>query len=188
MYIPDLYTHNEYFVLPATKRHGKIVSHIENNLLKHEREFALLTSEAMSLVYYGDPTKQCEYPNISLVDIEDICDIEKFKSATINDLANIVPDIILFTTNGFVENISETRVAGFPNLVIEVWSESNTLFDRQKKFDIYKTGVNTEHWYIEQNSNIIKCFMGKHQLEDKNMKDVLHTQEGIQMDIRHLAL
>ena len=132
MYL-DLNVHNEYFVMPSTKRHGQILSYLENNLLNCNHDFKLLTREAMSLVYYGDPTKQHEYPYISLVDVNDVKDIEVFKNNVINDLANVVPDILLFTKNRFIENFTETRVAGLPNLVVEVWLESNTLFDRQKK-------------------------------------------------------
>ena len=180
---------DEYFALPATKRHHRILSAIEKNLdeFAYDDRF-FLSREAASLVHYGSDKNRSRYSEMSLVDLDEVEDTEKFRKMVMNDLYWVEPDIVLFTTNRFIENETETRVAGFPNLVIEVWSTSNTLFDRQKKFDIYRTGASTEHWYIEQDSNIVRCFMGNTRLDDKNIKDVLCTSGGICIDIRRLAL
>jgi len=93
-----------------------------------------------------------------------------------------------FSTNKFIINDNETRIAGFPNLIVEVWAKSNSDVDKEFLKYLYSTSDETEHWYIEQDSNIVECWYGDKRIEDKNLKDILKTKDGIEFDLRYLKL
>ena len=180
---------DEYFMLPHTRRHDNMLSAVDASLIDFRKSGScLLSRESVSLAHYGSDRSMSEYCDLRLINLDDVKDTEDFKTNVMNDLYAVEPDIMLFTTNGFMENITETRAAGCPNLIIEVWSKSNGPFHRQKKFDLYKTGSNTEHWYMEQDSNVVHCFMGMDRLKDQNLKSVLVTAFGIEIDLTYLAL
>ena len=71
---------------------------------------------------------------------------------------------------------------------MEIWSENNFDIARNFKKLLYSTSDITEHWYIEQDSNIVECWYGKNRLSDKNLKDILINQDNIEFDLRYLAL
>jgi len=107
---------------------------------------------------------------------------------TINLLALTTPDYMHFSTNQFIINDNETRIAGFPNLVVEVWSKSNSDIDKEFLKYLYSTSDEIEHWYIEQDSNTVECWYGDKRTDDKNLKDILKTRDGIEFDLRYLKL
>jgi Uma2 family endonuclease len=142
------------------------------------------SQEQCSLVYRG--TKKSS-ANFSLVDVSAISNVERFIE-NITELEHIEPDLVMFKDNPYLENKKQTRTAGQPDLIIEVWSESNTDNDRAFLQNLYATSDITEHWYIEQNSNRVECYLGKEQLPDKYLTDILITQKGIEFDLRRLAV
>ena len=56
------------------------------------------------------------------------------------------------------------------------------------KMNLYATSDITEHWYIEQDSNIVQCYTGKKRISDQNLKNVLVTQKSIEFDLRYLVI
>ena len=72
----------------------------------------------------------------------------------INYFYTVQPDLMLFKENDWVVNDFETRYAGCPDLILEVWSEANDELYRNFKKNLYKTSNTTEHWYITQDSNL----------------------------------
>jgi len=46
----------------------------------------------------------------------------------------------------------------------------------------------TEHWYIEQNSNEIICYLGSSRIENQTLSDILVTRNGLKFDLRYLAI
>jgi Uma2 family endonuclease len=136
-------------------------------------------------VHYG--TKKL--PNgFELVDIDSIENKEYFCANTILELDYVNPDFVLFKNNPYVENKKQTRTAGRPDLIVEVWSESNAKNDRAFLQNLYATSEITEHWYIEQDSNKVECYMGKEQLPDQYLTNILVTQKGLEFDLRYLAI
>jgi len=85
---------------------------------------------------------------------------EKHLARQLTKLKYIESDVLIFKENVQVRNEQRTRIAGCPDLVIEVWSNDNDGLHRQKKFDIYSSSTLTEHWYVEQHSDIVRCFLG----------------------------
>ena len=178
-----------YLEFSTSKRHNRIVGAIYGNIyntfieLIKKDEINPLIEEA-ALVHYGRKNRN---EILQLIDVESI-DRDSFIDVVIDDLEYVQPDFILFKDNKYVENRRETRIAGQPDLIIEVWSSSNSEIEKQEKFKIYSSSKITEHWYINQDHNIIQCFLGEKRLNDQNLKNVLVTQNGIEFDLRYLAL
>jgi hypothetical protein len=176
------------FEMGTTARHWKLLRYLAKSTFDlFERNELEDFSESSSLVYYGDKCRapvNCELVNISCVD-----DITDFKHSVINDLEFVVPDYMYFKKgNEFIINKKETKIAGYPNLIVEVWSESNSSLDRQFKKYLYSTSPTTEHWYIEQDSNVVECYFGQERIGDKNLADILVSRDGIEFDLRYLKL
>ena len=100
----------------------------------------------------------------------------------------IQPDFMFFKNNLFLENGKKLRIAGQPDLIVEIWSEENTQREKDFKMSLYKTSPITEHWYIDQDSNKVKCHMGGGQLPDQCLTNILKTQKGLEFDLRYLAI
>ncbi|MCL1987007.1 MAG: Uma2 family endonuclease [Firmicutes bacterium] len=131
----------------------------------------------------------CYEPNPLNSDLPMLIDVESIKDATeLNRLDTFIPDILMFDKNKKMFSESTTKVAGYPDLIIEVWSPWNKKGEKLQKKIAYSTGKNTEHWYLTQNSNKIECWFEDKQLPNKSLKKVLTTQGGLQLDLRELAL
>ena len=176
------------FEMGTTARHGRLLNFLTKSTIELFMQNELIDfSDSSSLVYYGNKKRAPQ--NCELVDISNIDNINKFKKEIINDLGYVDPDYMYFKKgNEFILNKKETRAAGYPNLIVEVWSEDNTLQDRAFKKHLYSTSPITEHWYIEQDSNIVECYYGQEKIDDKNLADILISKDGIKFDLRYLAI
>jgi Uma2 family endonuclease len=172
-------------------RHNEIITEIVGKLfvLIERRREIRIWHENYPLVYWG---KRTELDTLSLVDINQIEDIESFKENVMTVLRRVEPDFMLFDKNAYVENSDadqkRSRVAGFPDLIIEVWSEENTKADREFKKFLYSTSPITEHWYMEQESNEVECYFGERVLPKQYLTEVLRTQNGIEIALRYMAI
>ena len=179
----------EAYNMATSLRHNKLSSMFYTEIASRCRRLIeegslLIFTEEIALVHYGS----MQVPDLRLVDISKIPDIQHFTARTINELNHVQPDLFLFKNNTYLVNERENRIAGFPDLVAEIWSESNDAWDRKQKFSLYSSSAITEHWYIEQDDNTVKCYYGNNKLPDQSLKDILKTQDGIVVDIRFLAL
>jgi hypothetical protein len=177
---------NNIFEMGSTPRHRKLLFYLEKSVLDlFERNELSDFSESGSLVYYGNKRNldSCE-----LVNIFEIDDTDKFIENVMGELSIVTPDYMHFKTNTFISNKRQTRIAGYPNLIVEVWSDDNSGIDRKFKKYLYSTSAVTEHWYIEQDSNIVECYYGNERIEDKNLADILVSRDGIEFDLRYLKL
>ena len=169
----------------TTYRHNDIISTFSGDILPLKRKKELIAfHEQCPLVYYGDRGVSSGF---KLVDVKAIADIERFLE-NITELQHIKPDFMIFKDNPHLTNKKQTRTAGQPDLIIEVWSESNTDEDIVFLKNLYATSPITEHWYMEQDSNDVQCYMGKKQLPNQYITSVLRTQKGIAFDLRYLAI
>ncbi|MCL2014974.1 MAG: Uma2 family endonuclease [Defluviitaleaceae bacterium] len=170
----------------TAKRHGNILSAFNFRFMsKYFDEVLankiLFRQEEGALVYWGEKDNK-PY----LLDIPDI-DTE-VNSILINSLNYVQPDLLYFIHNPYKENAEENKVIGCPDLVVEVWSPTNDTAERNFKRQLYSTSPTTEFWQIQQHSNIVECSIGKKHLPDKNLKDVLITENGENIDLRKLSL
>jgi Uma2 family endonuclease len=95
---------------------------------------------------------------------------------------------MIFKSNLYVENKRQTRTAGQPDLIVEVWSDGNQESERDFKKYLYSTSPLTEHWYIEQHSNEVECYIGKNRIGGQSLKEILVTRSGLKFDLRYLSI
>jgi len=152
-------------------------------IMKHRQGKNIISfQESASLVHYGH--RERDPHNLTLVDVDNIESLD-----IINHLYSVKPDFIVFQNNKCIWNQKRNRLAGYPDLVVEVWSDGNTKIDKEEKFLIYSNSQGkTEHWYIEQDSNDIICYIGTTKLPSQSLKYPLKTQNGLEFDLTYLVL
>jgi Uma2 family endonuclease len=175
-----------FMQMATTTRHNRLINTFIGDVLalSRKREIYALQSDC-ALVYWG---QQKEPQLAELIDISKISDVEKFLNLEIEYLDYVQPDFMFFKNNLFLENGKKLRIAGQPDLIVEIWSEENTQREKDFKMSLYKTSPITEHWYIDQDSNKVKCHMGGGQLPDQCLTNILKTQKGLEFDLRYLAI
>ena len=175
-----------FMPMSTTVRHNKIIMNLIARLWNRiEKKELHALSEECSLVYWGNPF---EINSIQLVNLSEINNIQTFKDGVIEDLYFVQPDLMVFASQPYIENKRQTKTAGQPDLIIEVWSDGNTKIDKDFKKYLYSTSAQTEQWYIEQDSNDVECYLGKESLPSQSLKEILRTVNGIEFDLRYLAL
>ena len=177
---------DNYMPMSTTVRHNRIAMTLTGtvlDLLRKKEVHAL--SEECSLVYWGRKT---EPTSLKLIPVSEIEDLTKFKESVIDDLYYVQPDFMLFKDNPYVENKRQTRTAGCPDLIVEIWSDGNSKNDRAFLQNLYATSNVTEHWYIEQDSNEVTCYFGRDKIENQCLADILFTSKGLKFDLRYLAV
>ena len=175
-----------FMEMSTTIRHNELVMAISSeirHLIKKKEAYAL--SEEIPLVFLG--TKK-EPHFMRLVNIDEIEDINEFTNDIIDELEYVQPDFVLFKNNKHLRNKKGTRTAGYPDLIVEVWSGDNTTYDRKIKFDLYSSSPITEHWYIEQKSNNIVCYYGEKRITNQCLTEILVTRDGLEFDLRDLVV
>ncbi|MCL2158271.1 MAG: Uma2 family endonuclease [Oscillospiraceae bacterium] len=172
--------------MSTTIRHNKIITTLMNRIFNRIETGELhALQEECSLVYWGRST---EPTSVGLVALDKIENLQKFKETTIEDLYFVQPDLMVFKANPYVENLRKTKTAGQPDLIIEVWSEGNSKQERDFKKYLYSTSDTTEHWYIEQDSNEVDCYLGKNKIDSQCLSNVLKSLGGLKFDLRRLAV
>jgi Uma2 family endonuclease len=173
--------------MSTTGRHNNILQSLIGSiydLIKQNKVF--VKHEQYSIVHWGSRKK--EPLSIELIDVNEIDDIEDFKNNTIYELDYVQPDFVLFKDNKYVTDDKDLRTAGQPDLIVEVWSKGNTKKDRKILQDLYSTSDITEFWQIEQNSNTVECSVGTAELPGQSLINILKTQNGLEFDLRYLAI
>ena len=176
-----------YMPMSTTRRHNRIINEFLLKLYNNfDREEADALTSDCALVYWGYRNKVSH--KLSLVNLNETEDINYFKKEIINDLEYVQPDFLFFKDNPYVCNDRDTRTAGCPDLIVEIWSDTNSDDEKNFKRVLYASGIQTEHWYINQKSNDVACYLGENQLKDQSLVSVLKTQKGIEFDLRYLAV
>ena len=175
-----------FMPMSTTARHNRLVNTFIGDVLhlSKKKEIYALQSDC-PLVYWG--TKKLP-TGFELVDVKNIGNIDHFIENAIMELEYAIPDFMFFKSNPYLENKKQTRTAGRPDLIVEIWSDSNSENDRAFLQNLYATSDITEHWYIEQDSNKVECYMGNRRLSDQCLTKILRTQRGLEFDLRYLAI
>jgi Uma2 family endonuclease len=175
-----------FMEMSTSGRHNRLLMTISSAIMELLRKKEVYAAqEGSALVYWGEKK---EPDLIRLIDITEIEDVNEFTTEIIHDLYYVQPDFFLFKKNPYLHNKRETKIAGYPDLIAEVWSDANTTFDRKIKLGLYSSSPITEHWYIEQNSNEVVCYYGDKRLENQSLMNVLVTRGGLEFDLRYLAI
>lgn len=135
-----------------------------------------------ALVYESDILHQPK-----LLDITSMSNLQHFRASKLPTLSYWQPDLFIFQHNSYIEDANLYKIAGCPDLIVEVWSDGNSEEDRQIKQKTYTSSPKTESWYIVPTSLKIKRFVGTTQLEDLDMSRLLVTQTGLQIDLSQIV-
>ena len=172
-------------MMSTTRKHSKIINAFVRGISGVDYNSIDIVTSDCALVYCG---KRNNLETVKLVDIDKLTNIEYFKEVDIYLFSYVEPDFMMFYKNKFIENERGTRTAGFPDLVIEVWSDGNEDDEKIFKKFLYSTSPLTEHWYVRQDSNDVECYIGKTSLKVQSLKNVLRMQNGIEFDLRDMAI
>ena len=168
----------------TTARHGKLTNMLYYSYLSQYNDDYLFKThypfgENTALAYEGTR----KVPSlISLIDAKEHAVFPE------KDFSTVEPDFMLFRENKFLLNKRETRVLGKPDLIIEVWSEGNDDNEIGFKHKLYSTSLETEHWYILQDSNIVDCYIGEEQIKSQSLTKPLISSRNLVFDLTRLAL
>ncbi|MCL2015914.1 MAG: Uma2 family endonuclease [Defluviitaleaceae bacterium] len=175
-----------YMGVATLERHRVLSRAIYGDLLINYTN-AYISKEDCNLVYTGERYNDWNY--LSLVDIENVgIDMDTFVADVFDHLYSVVPDILIFHENPYLISNSTVKIAGNPDLIVEIWSKGNKKDERAFKEYLYTTAAKTEVWYLTQNSNTVKRFKGKTKLKSLNLKNKLTTENGLCVDLRNVAL
>ena len=164
-------------------RHNNLSSSFLPNiwdLFRNKEVFAL--QENCMLCFNGRRYSGLE----ELIDLDKIEDLTTFKLEIINKLDFVQPDFFMYYKNRYIQNKSTSKTAGVPDLVVEVWSESNSFEERKFKKSLYGSSDKCEFWEIEQDSNYLKAHLGTKELWEKSIDSLIYSQNGLCFDLRHL--
>ncbi|MCL2014950.1 MAG: Uma2 family endonuclease [Defluviitaleaceae bacterium] len=127
---------------------------------------------------------RCEliYYPCHLLDLA-IFDDEYFSQTPMADLDKVEPALFYFKNNKWRMDEDICRFAGFPDLIIEIYSCCHSA--NQIKFNrkLYATSDITEYWEIFLGDTNVYCSIGETRLPKQNMHNQLQTQTGIKIDV-----
>jgi Uma2 family endonuclease len=166
-------------LMATTDRYSDLVDGFTGNMY--------LAKKKGDLTYWSSTVALVYTDEYNLINVNEISRAEENKlGRQLTKMRFVEPDVMVFKENAFISNLNGTRKAGCPDLIVEVWSDDNNAEHRQKKFEIYQSSATTEHWYLEQRSDIVKCFKGEIRLPDQHLKNILKTQNGLEFDVSEL--
>ena len=141
-----------------------------------------------------DPTIKTGREQIALVENGgELVDVSKYTDLGIQTIRELMgsmdhtyPDFMIFKDNPVIINENRTRFAGIPDLIIEVWSRSNSESDREQKRKLYNTNK-SELWEINQDSPVIICWNKDGKRYEQHMDKSVTTPWGEELDLTELA-
>ncbi|MCL2016374.1 MAG: Uma2 family endonuclease [Defluviitaleaceae bacterium] len=166
----------------TTELHRDISMGIAVQLINLGLRDKKIMREDCDLTYYGKRHAEdnCNY----LVNTAEIADTKHFVDNVITQLSVITPDIMLLSKEKVIFSKNGVRVAGFPDLIVEIWSDSNYEREIHFKKNLYATAATTEQWYITQDSPIFERYIGEEKQAALDLREVVHTKDGFAIDLR----
>ncbi|MCL1988094.1 MAG: Uma2 family endonuclease [Firmicutes bacterium] len=181
--------YSQIYDMAVYPRHSKILERI-GNVMGIDYSSQLWTNsmalyrENSALAYKGDLRFFEGFPSPQLYNVND-----NFISEDLLAESRFVqPDYMIFYENKVQESDKTYKMAGCPDLIIEVWSNSNTADDRLRLCSLYSTSETSEFWQFEQNSNTVLCSKGKNNLPSQSLTNLLFTQNGLKLDLTSIKL
>lgn len=123
----------------------------------------------------------------ALIDVSELSDVKRQKLRKImNRMKYINPDFMFLKNNPVIINKIETRYAGIPDLIIEVWSDKSSNDEKLYKRKLYCTNK-SEFWEIEENSPKVICWDKDGKKYEQFMDKPLITPWGETFDLVDLS-
>jgi len=136
-------------LMGTTHRHMRILSFLDKLFIEKDLNNELL---------YGREQIALVRNKGKLIDVSTLNDSQQsVVNQHMNAMRIIYPDFMIFKDNPFIFNENKTRIAGVPDLTIEVWSPFNKEAEKVEKRNLF-IAKNSEFWEIEQNSIQILCW------------------------------
>ena len=160
-------------LMGTTEKHMKILDMLSSIFIKKN-------------YFYGREQIALAINKNKLIDIDSLSKTN-FASvkAHINRFKVVYPDFMIFEKNSYIINEKRTRVVGIPNLIIEVWSDSNSDEEKEEKRKLYKTG-RSEFWEIRQDSIWIDCHSADGKLYKQSIEHMLLTPWKDRIDLKDI--
>lgn len=122
-----------------------------------------------------------------LIDISKLTDDQRqILRESIGKLKFTYPDFMIFKNNPLIISDNRTRFAGIPDLIIEVWSKSNSEDEKTKKRNLYRT-QKSEFWEFEQDSPKVVCWAKDDNIYEQFLDRPLITPWGEKLDLVELS-
>jgi len=99
---------------------------------------------------------------------------------------------IIFISKERLNIISETKIEGAPDLVIEILSPATAYYDLKKKFKIYEKHGVKEYWIVDPEEKSIEIYINKEQkfilVENKSKIGTIKSQllKDFQIDLEKI--
>lgn len=75
------------------------------------------------------------------------------------DTSPVQPDLVFVAAERIDEIITSKRVEGAPDLIVEILSPSNWLFDRRDKYEYYEAAGVREYWIVDPRACTVEVFV-----------------------------
>ncbi|MCL1986502.1 MAG: Uma2 family endonuclease [Firmicutes bacterium] len=179
----------KYLDMAVYPRHSELLERIGDMLFsKHSNEILnkQITKfrENNALIFRGKYGCIGNIPPFELFNVNET----ELSFDILNDSPYVQPDYMIFHHNKHQQHSGTYKIAGCPDLIIEVWSKSNSAEDRKILNYLYSTSEITEFWQLEQQSNEVHCSIGTNALPMQSLRQPLRTQSGLEIDLRSVAL
>ena len=169
----------EVMTMGTTRRHMRLLARFGAYADKKERE-------DLNFVYGKEQIALVENYG-ALIDVASLSEQQWIKLRTeMGKLKYTYPDFMIFKSNPVIINDNQTRYAGIPDLIIEVWFSKNTEEEKEHKRNLYRTNK-SEFWEIDQDSVKVVCWNKDGKKYEQIMDKPLITPWDEQFDLVDLA-
>ena len=168
----------EIMTMGTTRRHMKILDWFSGFAIKEqEKDYFVYGREQIALVEnYG-----------ALIDVSELTDEKRQKVRNVmGKMKYTYPDFMIFKHNPVIINDQDTRYAGIPDLIIEVWSRTNSNEEKEQKRKLYRTSK-SEFWEINQDSPKVICWAKDGTKYEQFMNKPLVTPWKEEFDLTDLS-
>ena len=168
----------EIMTMGTTIRHMKILDWFSGFAIKEqEKDYFVYAREQIALVEnYG-----------VLIDVSELTDEQRQKVRNVmGKMRYTYPDFMIFKNNPVIINNQETRYAGIPDLIIEVWSQKNSESEKEQKRKLYRT-KKSEFWEFNQDSPKVLCWAQDGTKYEQFMDKPMRTPWSEEFDLTSLS-
>ena len=102
-------------------------------------------------------------------------DVRLFYEEDESDDTVVQPDLVVVCDP---EKLGEEGCRGAPDLVVEILSPSNTVYEMERKLDLYREALVKEYWIVNPRKKLINIYSmkdGEYYLKDNPVENIIQT-------------
>ena len=169
----------QYMTMGTTARHMRILDWLSGYSIKQRQKnykFVYAREQIALIENYG-----------ALIDVSELTDEQRqIVRQSMVRAKYTYPDFMIFKNNPVIINERETRYAGIPDLIIEVWSKANSDEEKEQKRNLYRT-KKSEFWEFDQDSPKVVCWDKTGKMYEQFLDKPLITPWGEELDLVDLS-